>query len=230
MGTVPEKTERRAAIRPTRHQRKKLFETVGMKCEVCQASREEQGLRLDYDSDRNVRGVLCERCKQGYYKKDRALIKRALEYLTIRGQVPLMHRRFFGPSTYERALQRAKERRAAKRKLRAKERKRAVRAQQVVQLRRQARESFWRSPQGTMLRINPEPAKTHYRCGCAYRCKYCGAKLHSDPVGHLCPTKGCQWEKGVKGCTLSSILVAATAQLVKESEIKPKLPRGRRKG
>lgn len=39
------------------------------------------------------------------------------------------------------------------------------------------------------------------KCGCPYRCKFCGARLVRDWIGHKCPTRNCQWEHGVQGCT-----------------------------
>lgn len=36
--------------------------------------------------------------------------------------------------------------------------------------------------------------------GCPLYCKYCGAKLKLDNVGHYCPTRNCQWEHGVADC------------------------------
>jgi hypothetical protein len=38
------------------------------------------------------------------------------------------------------------------------------------------------------------------KCDCPLYCKYCGAKLRRDSIGHYCPTKNCQWQHGVKGC------------------------------
>lgn len=32
------------------------------------------------------------------------------------------------------------------------------------------------------------------------RCRYCGAVLKLDVVGHYCPTRNCQWQHGVAGC------------------------------
>ena len=37
-------------------------------------------------------------------------------------------------------------------------------------------------------------------CGCPIYCRYCGAKLRRDHVGHYCPTKNCQWQFGVANC------------------------------
>ena len=38
------------------------------------------------------------------------------------------------------------------------------------------------------------------KCYCPVYCKYCGAKLKRDWIGHICPTKNCQWEHGADGC------------------------------
>jgi hypothetical protein len=38
------------------------------------------------------------------------------------------------------------------------------------------------------------------RCNCPLYCKYCGAKLRRDPVGHYCPTRNCQWQHGANNC------------------------------
>lgn len=35
---------------------------------------------------------------------------------------------------------------------------------------------------------------------CPLYCKYCGARLRRDYIGHKCPTRNCQWEFGVVGC------------------------------
>lgn len=37
-------------------------------------------------------------------------------------------------------------------------------------------------------------------CGCPTHCKYDGARLRRDAVGHYCPTRNCQWEFGVPDC------------------------------
>ena len=42
-------------------------------------------------------------------------------------------------------------------------------------------------------------------CDCPYRCKYCGAKLDYDPVGHLCHTRNCTWEFGVPNCVRDKV-------------------------
>jgi hypothetical protein len=42
------------------------------------------------------------------------------------------------------------------------------------------------------------------KCGCPLYCKYCGAKLRKDVVGHYCPSKNCQWSHGAKGCYVPS--------------------------
>lgn len=38
------------------------------------------------------------------------------------------------------------------------------------------------------------------KCSCPIYCRFCGARLKRDPVGHLCPSRNCQWEHGVPGC------------------------------
>lgn len=38
------------------------------------------------------------------------------------------------------------------------------------------------------------------KCGCPIYCKYCGAKLKKDYVGHYCPTHNCDWQHGVRHC------------------------------
>jgi len=38
------------------------------------------------------------------------------------------------------------------------------------------------------------------KCSCPIYCKYCGAKLKKDIVGHYCPTENCQWHHGVDDC------------------------------
>ena len=35
---------------------------------------------------------------------------------------------------------------------------------------------------------------------CYVFCKYCGARLKRDAVGHYCPTHNCQWSQGVSNC------------------------------
>lgn len=40
------------------------------------------------------------------------------------------------------------------------------------------------------------------RDNCPIYCKYCGAKLKRDPVGHYCPTHNCQWQFGVTDCPI----------------------------
>ena len=37
-------------------------------------------------------------------------------------------------------------------------------------------------------------------CDCPVYCKYDGAKLKRDTVGHRCPTRNCQWEFGANKC------------------------------
>ena len=46
--------------------------------------------------------------------------------------------------------------------------------------------------------------------GCPIYCKYCGARLKRDPVGHYCPSKNCDWQFGVKGCNQPALEVAAS--------------------
>jgi hypothetical protein len=36
--------------------------------------------------------------------------------------------------------------------------------------------------------------------GCPLYCKYCGARLRLDSVGHYCPTRKCKWRYGVQDC------------------------------
>lgn len=38
------------------------------------------------------------------------------------------------------------------------------------------------------------------KCDCPIYCKYCGAKLKKDPVGHYCPTDNCPWRNGTDNC------------------------------
>ena len=38
------------------------------------------------------------------------------------------------------------------------------------------------------------------RCDCPIYCKYDGAKLRRDSVGHYCPTNNCMWRHGVATC------------------------------
>lgn len=38
-------------------------------------------------------------------------------------------------------------------------------------------------------------------CRCPLFCKYCGAKLRVDGVGHYCTTRNCDWQQGVDDCT-----------------------------
>ena len=40
------------------------------------------------------------------------------------------------------------------------------------------------------------------KCECPIHCRYCGAQLRRDHIGHYCPTQNCQWQFGVKDCTL----------------------------
>jgi hypothetical protein len=44
------------------------------------------------------------------------------------------------------------------------------------------------------------PKRKLKHCDCPVYCKYCGAKLRRDPVGHLCGTRNCQWRDGVPHC------------------------------
>jgi hypothetical protein len=53
---------------------------------------------------------------------------------------------------------------------------------------------------GTATTAAPKRNARRRRCECPRRCKYCGARLHRDPMGHLCPTRNCQWQHGVPGC------------------------------
>ena len=43
---------------------------------------------------------------------------------------------------------------------------------------------------------------------CPLYCRYCGARLRRDAVGHYCPTRNCQWQYGVKGCRWADLLMA----------------------
>ena len=49
-------------------------------------------------------------------------------------------------------------------------------------------------------RAGKEASFMSERDGCPIYCKYCGAKLKRDNVGHYCPTRNCQWQYGVSGC------------------------------
>jgi len=42
-------------------------------------------------------------------------------------------------------------------------------------------------------------------CSCAsgVRCRYCGALLSRDMIGHYCPTVNCQWEHGLDECVIA---------------------------
>ena len=40
------------------------------------------------------------------------------------------------------------------------------------------------------------------KCNCPIYCKFCGARLKKDNVGHYCPTDNCQWEYGVNNCVI----------------------------
>ncbi len=40
-------------------------------------------------------------------------------------------------------------------------------------------------------------------CDCPIYCKFCGAKLKRDSVGHYCPTVNCQWSYQGSGCPCS---------------------------
>lgn len=39
------------------------------------------------------------------------------------------------------------------------------------------------------------------KCSCPIYCKYCGAKLKKDLIGHYCGTRNCNWEYGIDSCT-----------------------------
>lgn len=43
------------------------------------------------------------------------------------------------------------------------------------------------------------------KCGCPIYCRFCGAKLKKDNIGHYCPTSNCQNQYGVDGCTEEEI-------------------------
>lgn len=43
-------------------------------------------------------------------------------------------------------------------------------------------------------------AQRKRKCDCPIHCKFCGAKLRRDVVGHYCPTKNCQWSYQGTGC------------------------------
>jgi len=47
-------------------------------------------------------------------------------------------------------------------------------------------------------------ARSRPKCDCPIHCKYCGAQLRIDQVGHYCPTKNCQWSQTGSGlnCTM----------------------------
>lgn len=38
------------------------------------------------------------------------------------------------------------------------------------------------------------------KCNCPIYCKFCGAKLGKDYIGHFCQTANCQWQFGVDDC------------------------------
>ena len=57
------------------------------------------------------------------------------------------------------------------------------------------------------------------RCNCPTFCKYCGAELKRDPIGHYCPTKNCQFHQGVSTCPPPS---------KKEERECPSAPEGRK--
>jgi hypothetical protein len=38
------------------------------------------------------------------------------------------------------------------------------------------------------------------KCDCPIYCRYCGAKLMKDHVGHYCPTPNCQNQYGADNC------------------------------
>ena len=40
------------------------------------------------------------------------------------------------------------------------------------------------------------------KCNCPIYCRFCGAKLKKDTVGHYCPSKNCSWSLGVEGCPI----------------------------
>lgn len=42
------------------------------------------------------------------------------------------------------------------------------------------------------------------KCQCPIYCRFCGAKLKRDIVGHYCPTDNCQEQYEVKGCVIGS--------------------------
>jgi len=39
------------------------------------------------------------------------------------------------------------------------------------------------------------------KCNCPIYCRFCGARLKKDRIGHYCPTYNCQWRYGIPGCT-----------------------------
>lgn len=45
----------------------------------------------------------------------------------------------------------------------------------------------------------PKPPQVK-QCECPLYCRYCGAGLRQDWLGHYCPTHNCQWAHGVEGC------------------------------
>ena len=56
-----------------------------------------------------------------------------------------------------------------------------------------------------MTLVSRTVRRTRRRCACPVHCKYCGAQLRIDPMGHYCPTRNCQWSYTGSGlnCTLS---------------------------
>jgi hypothetical protein len=34
------------------------------------------------------------------------------------------------------------------------------------------------------------------KCDCPIYCRFCGARLKKDHIGHYCPSKNCQWSYG----------------------------------
>ena len=42
------------------------------------------------------------------------------------------------------------------------------------------------------------------KCGCPIYCRFCGAKLKKDYVGHYCGTSNCQCCYGVDKCVIAA--------------------------
>lgn len=62
---------------------------------------------------------------------------------------------------------------------------------------------WWRALIRDAVILRRVTHRSKKRCDCPDRCRICGSKLRQDSVGHLCPTKNCQFEHGYENCLAS---------------------------